>query len=332
MPFLLSVILSFLPALGYASIVYWLDRFEKEPGRLLGGVFTWGALVATLGAIIWSMVFQFSIYMLTGSEVAAEMSGTALVAPLVEESLKGMAVLIIFLAFRTEFDSILDGIVYASITALGFAATENVLYLYFQGYQEDGMGGLVTLFILRVLMGGWNHAVYTSFIGIGLAMSRLSRRSLVIFGAPALGWGIAVATHATHNGMAILIAKGSGLSGLLALFLVDWLGWLAVFGIILWAMFRERRWMTDYLREEVDRGVISAEQYQTARSIWGRMRARSRARRSEQRRATKRFYQLCAELAQKKHQLKRRGEERGNSATIKRLRAELARISPQAAT
>ena len=48
-----------------------------------------------------------------------------MIAPIIEESLKGLAVLLVFLLFRKEFDSILDGIVYAAITALGFAATEN---------------------------------------------------------------------------------------------------------------------------------------------------------------------------------------------------------------
>jgi hypothetical protein len=45
-------------------------------------------------------------------------------------------VLAVFLFFRNEFDSLLDGIVYGGITALGFAATENVLYL-FGAYGEN---------------------------------------------------------------------------------------------------------------------------------------------------------------------------------------------------
>jgi hypothetical protein len=45
---------------------------------------------------------------------------------------------------------------------------------------------------------------------------------------------------------------------------------------------------------------------------------------------THRFYQTCAELAYKKHQLAHFGEENGNSQAIERLRAELARWSSRA--
>ena len=44
-------------------------------------------------------------------------------------------------------------------------------------------------------------------------------------------------------------------------------------------------------------------------------------------RATSRFFAVCAELAFKKEQRERLGEERGNSARIAQLRDELARLS-----
>ena len=44
MAFLLALLLSFVPALLCASLVYWLDRYEKEP-RILLVAFGWGAVV-----------------------------------------------------------------------------------------------------------------------------------------------------------------------------------------------------------------------------------------------------------------------------------------------
>ncbi|NNJ13495.1 PrsW family intramembrane metalloprotease [Chloroflexales bacterium ZM16-3] len=318
MVFALVVALSFGPALLYASIVYWLDRFEKEPLHLLVGAFLWGAIVATIGAIIATSVLEISLKMITGDAALAEITGTTLFAPLVEESLKGAAVLLIVLIFPHEFDSVLDGIVYAAITALGFAATENVLYLYFQGYASDGASGLAVLFVLRVLLGGWGHAVYTSFIGIGLAVARLQRGWMIKVIAPVLGWCVAVSLHALHNGMATILGSSLGLGGLLATLLVDWTGWAVAFSLVLWAIFRERRWMRTYLREEVDLGVISAEQYRTACSVRAQLSARARGR------VARRFYTACAELAQKKHQLITLGEERGNTARVMALRDGLA--------
>jgi protease PrsW len=322
MAFALAVALSFGPALLYASIVYWLDRFEQEPLRLLGGSFLWGAIVATLGALIATSVLQAGVEIVTGSAAVAEITGTTLFAPLVEESLKGIAVLLIFLLFPYEFDSVLDGMVYAAITALGFAATENVLYLYFQGYANQGMPGLIALFVVRVLLGGWGHAVYTSFTGIGLAVARLQRNWAIKLAAPIIGWCVAVFLHALHNGMATLLGTSFGFGGLLATLLVDWMGWAVALGLVFWALFRERYWMRSYLEEEVTLGIISLEQYRTACSIRAQMSARTRGR------AVRTFYTTCAELAQKKHQLATLGEERGNSARVAALRASLAQQAP----
>ncbi|NTU77833.1 MAG: PrsW family intramembrane metalloprotease [Chloroflexales bacterium] len=324
MAFLVAVLLSFIPALCYAAIVYWLDRFEKEPARLLFGAFAWGAVVATIGAIIWTSVLQLGVGALVGNEAFADLAGTTLLAPIVEETLKGLAVAIIFIAFPYEFDSVLDGIVYGAITALGFAATENVLYLYFLGYQEGGYSSMVALFVLRVLLGGWGHAVYTAFTGIGLAVGRLRRGpgNRLIF--PLLGLMTAIFLHGLHNTMATLLGASLGLAGLGATLVVDWLGWGVALGVVVWAILRERRWMTAYLREEVALGTISAAQYATACSLGGQMGARIRGR------AARQFYATCAELAQKKHQLAKLGEESGNSARVAMLRERLAQLAPAA--
>jgi RsiW-degrading membrane proteinase PrsW (M82 family) len=322
MAFALSIVLSFVPALCYAWIVYWLDRFEKEPARLLFGAFLWGALVATAGAIIWTSVLQLSAEALTGDRALADFTGTTLFAPVVEETLKGLAVTIIFLAFPEEFDSVLDGMVYGAITALGFAATENLLYLYFAGYGDGGYLSLFVLFFLRVVLGGWGHAVYTAFIGVGLAVARLRPGRAVKVIAPLLGWAVAVFLHALHNTMATVVAGTFGLGGLAATLAVDWLGWGLALAVALWALLRERRWIREYLRDEVADGTISAAQYATACSLRGQASARLRGRDS------RRFYEICSELAQKKHQLAVVGEERGNTARIARLRAELAQLAP----
>lgn len=334
MGLLLAIILSFGPALIYAWIVYTMDRYEKEPRLLLGGVFVWGAIVAVIGAIVGSLLFEAGIYAVTQSEALVDLAGGSLVAPIVEEIYKGLAVLLVYLVFRHEFDSVLDGIIYASITALGFAATENVLYLYNAGYAESGMQGLIVLFLLRVVLGGWNHAVYTAFTGIGLAVSRLSHNGFVRLVAPAAGLLLAIISHSVHNSIIALsvAAAGEDAAGpaLVLTLLVDWLGWAFIFAIMIWAIRREHRWIGIYLHEEVERGLISAQQLATAGSSWARFGARMRALGNGRYLLTQRFYQLCSELAQKKHQLATVGDERGNALIIEQLRGELARLAPQA--
>jgi Predicted membrane protein len=187
MGLLVAGFIGFLTALLYAYILYWLDRYEKEPLLLLGGVFVWGAVVAAGAAFILNTALGLGIAVFTGSELASDFATRSIVAPLIEESLKGMAVFLVFLVFRREFDSVLDGIIYAGIAALGFAATENTYYIYTYGYLESGWSGLGVLTFIRVILVGWQHPFYTAFFGIGLAIARLNKNWLIKIGAPI--WG-----------------------------------------------------------------------------------------------------------------------------------------------
>lgn len=325
MGFLLSLVFGFVPMFFFAWLVYLLDRYEKEPGRLLGGVFLWGAIVAAGSAFAINSLLGLEIYLFTGSENASNLTTASLIAPVVEESLKGLAVLIVFWVFHQEFDSLLDGILYAAIVALGFAATENTFYIYTQGFQVDGLPGILFIAFVRVVLVGWQHPFFTAFTGIGLAIARLNRSALIKIGAPVLGWLAAVFTHSLHNTLATLLNGGPGLLFGTAL---DWSGWLAMFAFTLWALSRERGWIRNQLREELERGLITAAQYKSACSTWSQMGASFNAIRLGRYRQTRRFYQACAELAFKKQQRMTMGEEGHNSQIITGLRSEVSRLSP----
>jgi protease PrsW len=324
MAIIATLFFGFAPMFLFAYILYWLDHYEKEPVLLLGGVFLWGMVVAAGGAYIMNTLFGISIYYLTGSEATGEFAAGAFSAPLFEEGLKGLAVLLVFLVFYDEFDSILDGIVYAGITALGFAATENSIYIW-RGFEANGWTGLFQLSFIRVIIVGWQHPFFTAFTGIGLALARMNRSTTVKVLAPLAGWSMAMIAHSVHNTLA-------SFSGLICLFgtLLDWIGVLFMFGVIIWANWMEQRNIITTLREEVQLGIISAAQYQTACSAWARTFARLTGLMSGRFMVTSRFYQICSELAHKKQQLSKLGEERGNSVLIQLYRAELARLALQA--
>lgn len=324
MTLLLAVLLSFGPTLAAAAFVYWLDRYEKEPQLLLGVVFGWGAVIAVLGAVVAQLTLSGAVTAISGSEKAADVAGITLFGPLTEESIKGFAVLVIFLALRHEFDSLLDGLVYAAVVALGFAATEDVLYLY-GAAEEKGVAGMMDLFILRIVMGIWNHPFYTAFIGVGLAISRLSRSFWVSWSAPVVGWGLACFFHALHNAFAMMAESLPFFLPLM--FLVDWGGWLFMAVLILAAIHHESRLLRAQLIEEVSCGRMTVRQYQTALSSWRRAGVCLRALSAGRLRSTWRFYQLCGKLAHKKSHLTHFGEEGGNSALIQKLRTEMTVLS-----
>jgi len=326
MALIVSLFFGFVPMLLFAGFINWLDRYEKEPKVLLGAAFVWGILIAGGGAYIINTVLGLGVYIMTGSEGATDFATASIIAPIVEESLKGLAVLVVFFLFRKEFDSVLDGVIYAGITALGFAAIENVLYIYEKGYLESGWEGLWTLVFIRVVLVGWQHPFYTAFTGIGLAIARMNRNVFIKIMAVIGGFAIAVFTHAFHNTFGSLIG---GIEGLAIGTFVDWVGWFFMLLFIIWMIVNERNILKRQLYAEANNGIISPSQYRTALSF-AQTSARLNALSSGSYRSTARFYQVCGELAHKKEQLAKLGNERGNLAIIEKLRVELAQLAVQA--
>jgi RsiW-degrading membrane proteinase PrsW (M82 family) len=321
MAFIVSLFFAFVPTFLMAMFIYWLDRYEKEPLALLGSAFVWGAVIAAGGAFVINTVFGIGIYAVTGSGDIADQATASLVAPFVEEGLKGLAVLIVFLFFRKEFDSILDGIIYAGIAALGFAATENVLYIYGHGYQENGWSGLWQLVFIRDVVVAWQHPFYTAFTGIGLAIARMNRNVLVKIIVIPTGYLVAVFMHAFHNSFGTLIG---GLTGFALGSIIDWSGWFFMALFILIMIGRERAIMQRNLKDEVASGLISADQFRKALSPMTMSTAIFSGGP-----IASRFFRTCGELAFKKEEYARLGDENGTLAVIEKLRSELEALAPQ---
>ncbi len=319
-----SILISFLTSFLFAYILYWFDRYEKEPILLLGAVFLWGAIVAAGGAFILNTVLGVGVYIITGSELATDFTTASIIAPIIEEILKGFAVLLVFFVFRKEFDSVLDGIVYAGVTALGFAATENAFYIFSYGFADSGWEGFTILAFIRLVMVGWQHPFYTAFFGIGLATARLNRSVFIKIFAPVVGLGLAMGAHALHNFLASIF---SSLGGIVLTSLLDWTGWFLMLIFIIIAIVRERYVLINYLKEEIAFGTLTEKQYSTAINTIRVTFARLGALGKGSYRQTTQFYKTAAELALKKKHLDKLGEERGNTATVANLRAKVKSLS-----
>jgi len=118
----LSLLFGITPMAVLAFILTTFDRYEKEPVWLMVGVFLWGFIVAAGVALILNTVFGIVLFAASGSESLADVGAAVFSAPIVEETVKGLAVLIVFIFFHDEFDSILDGVIYGSLVGFGFAA------------------------------------------------------------------------------------------------------------------------------------------------------------------------------------------------------------------
>ncbi len=240
-----------LQAVIYLLFIRAIDLYEREPLRYVIPVFIWGFAVATTVSLVFNTIFQLTLSSVTSVKTASFF--TAVVeAPVVEESSKGCALLLVFLIAylvrrRTgliEFAGVMDGIVYGAAVGFGFAIAEDLLYGLQYGPET---------FIARRIFGGFAHASFTSVTGIGIGLIPwVQNRALKVI-LPLLGLCGAITLHSTFNLTATLL----GPVAYLFLFLVV-LAYVVV--IIVW-LYVERRAIREELRDEVSAGTITPQEY-----------------------------------------------------------------------
>lgn len=187
-------LLALIPVAPLVAFYLWLDRYEREPPSLLTFAFVWGAAVATFAALILNTASDYALV-----SAGHDASATAVaVAPFVEELFKGLAVLLVFLVRRHEFDGVVDGLVYAGMVGIGFAFVENILYLG-SALADQGVGGLTGTFVMRCVFAPFAHPMFTSATGIGIGIAARSRNVATRILAPIGGYLAAVGLHALWN-------------------------------------------------------------------------------------------------------------------------------------
>lgn len=146
----LILMLALLPVAAVFYYVYRKDR-DPEPPRTLGFAFLWGC-VSVIPAIIAELVFE-------SENLAIE---TFLCVGLVEESVK-LAVLMLYIWKHADFNDSFDAIVYSVTVSLGFAAIENIMYVF--------QGGVMVA-VMRALLSIPGHAAFAILMGLFLARAK----------------------------------------------------------------------------------------------------------------------------------------------------------------
>ncbi|MCA0180512.1 MAG: PrsW family intramembrane metalloprotease [Actinobacteria bacterium] len=265
---LLALLLAALPLGVVVPTFLWLDRFEAEPTKYLVTAFLWGALVSSLVAALFNTGAML-VLEAAGDPSSAMATTAVVVAPVVEETLKGLFVLLIWRMRRREFDGLIDGLVYAGIVAAGFAFTENIQYLG-QAYSAGGGELLAATFIGRGIMSPFAHPMFTCLTGIGIGIAATSRSLGVRIVAPVVGWLLAICAHGLWNLSAV--TGGAGL--LVGYFLVGvpiFFGYLA---LVIWARRREGRLIGRHLSPYADAGWLSPGEVAMLASMSHRREAR----------------------------------------------------------
>jgi RsiW-degrading membrane proteinase PrsW (M82 family) len=269
----LATLLAAVPVGPLVASYLWLDRYEPEPKRLLAYALLWGAFVATVAAIlvggVGGMVVGFT-----------DNQSLAVVAPVTEEASKGLFLLLLLWWRRAELDGILDGIVYAGMVGIGFAFTENILYLAAaydgtDGQAPGGIAGVTTLFVVRCLLSPFAHPLFTTFTGIGIGIAVTTRSPALRWLAPVGGYCLAVLAHGLWNGSTIFgLASFAGVYLVLMLPALIGVVWLGV-----WMRRSERTMLTAALQDASRRGLIPATDIGWVVDLRARRAARAHAQR-----------------------------------------------------
>jgi RsiW-degrading membrane proteinase PrsW (M82 family) len=292
---ILGLLTATIPVPLYIVLVLWIDRYEGEPLWMLATAFFWGALIATFFAFLLNTSMQLVVQALTNA-TAGEAFAAVVSAPIVEETGKAFILFIFFFAKKDEFDGVIDGVVYASMSALGFAMSENILY-YGKAAALGGGDALTATFILRGFFAPFSHPLFTSLTGIGLGLARQSNNLGIKIIAPIIGFLAAMFMHSLWNASAVF---GGGPVFILTYILVMVPAFFIMLIVISFALRREGRVVREFLVVDLERGFLTQEEYKQLGSIIGRMGSSFNALSStgyKGWRARMRFNQLASELA-----------------------------------
>ena len=294
--FMLGLLTATIPVPLYIVLVLWIDRYEAEPLWMLATAFFWGALVATFFAFLLNTTSQGIVVALTTDASAGQAFAAVVSAPIVEEIGKAVIIFIFFFWKKDEFDGVVDGIVYASMTALGFAMTENILY-YGKAAAEGGGEGLTLVIIIRGFFAPFSHPLFTSLTGIGLGLARQSTNLAVKAVTPVIGLLMAIFMHSIWNGSAVF---GGGGIFVLTYLIVMVPAFIIILVVISLALRREGQVVREFLVIDLHRGFLTQEEYKQLGSIIGRMGSSFNALTTsgvKGWRSRMRFNQLASELA-----------------------------------
>ncbi|EFQ83684.1 hypothetical protein HMPREF0063_11347 [Aeromicrobium marinum DSM 15272] len=290
----LAVGLALIPVPLVWWLYWWLDRYEPEPRRYKFAAFVWGGVFAvaiSIGLEVWAA----TAWDLSDDVVAS------FVAPVVEESAKGLFFLLTFLRARRVLDGFVDGLVYAGLVGLGFAFVENIGYyaISYLGSPDllvDGADGATTTFVVRGLFSPLAHPLFTSAIGISFGLAVLCRSRWVRVLVVTAGWAGAVLMHGLWNAS---VTFGGGVGFVVVyLALSVLLAGLAVVTVIIRS--RQVRVLERSLSYMAQRGWIHPAELPYLSRFGYRRQARRHARREagrEAARVVRRYQRLGTEMA-----------------------------------
>ncbi|MCP4867235.1 MAG: PrsW family intramembrane metalloprotease [Proteobacteria bacterium] len=309
----LSVPAAVLPIVAFLWLVWWLDRYDREPLGLFAVAFGWGAIGGILLTLLGSDAFAQPVAETLGI-TDPHLVHMVILAPILEEPAKALVLLLLVRA--RQFDNTTDGFVYGAATGLGFGMTENLMYFRAAADTGDAVA-FAALVAARTLYSALMHASASSCIGAALGYSKF-RNGAGKWGALAGGLIAALGIHALWNGLLYAGFQGQTTLGKLdfILFPIEFAVLFAIFNL---SLLDEKRIIQRELQEEVDLGVLPPPHL----AYLGAYRRRIRPGWLPAGMDGALYIRRATTLAFRKHQLKVNAEPGHYADEITRLRREI---------
>lgn len=160
--FINLLLLAITPGIVLCILIYYLDKYDKEPVYLLLKLFFYGVLISLPVIFFERMLMKFNIF----NGFLNSLYSAFVVAGFTEEFFKRFVV--ISKAYKLkEYNERFDGIVYSVVVSLGFATLENILYVVF-GYQSYQVA------FSRALISVPGHMLFGITMGYYLSLAKYS--------------------------------------------------------------------------------------------------------------------------------------------------------------
>ncbi|TGV00396.1 PrsW family intramembrane metalloprotease [Flavivirga rizhaonensis] len=180
------LLLAIAPIFIVILYIYFKDKYEKEPKRLLFYNFLLGAIVSVLITTILYYVFDIVLLLPNETSIFQQFIKAFIVVGLTEEFSK--YVIVRYFAQRNKaFNEPFDGIVYAVMVSMGFAATENILYVLEGGYETA---------LLRAFTAVPAHATFGILMGFYMGKAKFSKNRI---GLNLIGLLSAIIFHGAYD-------------------------------------------------------------------------------------------------------------------------------------
>jgi protease PrsW len=176
--------LAIAPAIGIILLVYFKDKYEREPFSLLLKCFLLGILT-----IIPAIIIELAAGRLDPSNTSNPGSIFIYAFFIVGLSEEGSKFLLLRIyPYRSKnFNEPFDGIVYSVVISMGFAAAENIFYVL-----EGGMG----VALLRMVTAVPGHAAFGVLMGFYVGMAKFKKNH---FAYLLLGLFVAMVAHGFYD-------------------------------------------------------------------------------------------------------------------------------------